>query len=272
MDNFVDTVTTFRPTHTILTPSFMRSIDPKHLPSLRALMLGGEPTQPSDLAAWSPYMKLMMGYGPAKCGSTHLRSYSESPDDPYTSVGFLTGGANWLVAPGDPEKLLPIGAVGELLLEGPFVGQGYMHNAAKTQEVFLAEPSYVRKLRNGPSRVYKTGDLMRYNVDGSLSFVGRMDSQVKIRGQRIELTDVKLISRSASPLLSRSWSSWSRRKAVEHLSSQLSSSPPLKASGVPIRTRKRRMQAAMSSTNRKKDLKSMQPRLSFCFVIDYLAS
>ncbi|OGE56762.1 hypothetical protein PENARI_c002G07630 [Penicillium arizonense] len=191
LSKIIDTVTTFRPTHAVLTPSFMRSLDPKDLPSLRALMLGGEPTQPSEIAAWSPYMKLMIGYGPAECGVTHLRYYSESPNDPYNSVGFPTGGAAWLVVPEDPEKLLPIGAVGELLLEGSFVGPGYMHDATKTQEAFIAEPGYVRKLRRGPSRVYRTGDLMRYNVDGSLSFVGRMDSQVKIRGQRIELADVE---------------------------------------------------------------------------------
>ncbi|KAJ5882099.1 nonribosomal peptide synthase [Penicillium soppii] len=191
LDNFVDTVTTFRPTHAVLTPSFMRSLDPKDLPSLRALMLGGEPTQPSELAAWSPYMNLMIGYGPAECGVTHLRYFGESPNDPYNSVGFPTGGASWLAAPGDPEKLLPIGAVGELFLEGSFVGPGYMHDPTKTQEAFIVAPSYVRELRHGPSRVYRTGDLMRYNVDGSLSFVGRMDSQVKIRGQRIELADIE---------------------------------------------------------------------------------
>jgi brevianamide F synthase len=191
MNNFVDTVAKLCPTHSVFTPSFMRSLNPKELPSLRALMLGGEATQPSEINAWSPYMELMIGYGPAECGVTHLRYFSDSPHDPYSSVGFTTGGASWLVAPGDPQRLVPIGAVGELVLEGPFVGTGYLHNNEKTQEVFIPEPRYVQELRRAPSRVYKTGDLMRYNTDGSLSFVGRIDSQVKIRGQRIELADVE---------------------------------------------------------------------------------
>ncbi|GFF23645.1 non-ribosomal peptide synthase [Aspergillus udagawae] len=191
MNEFVDTVAKFQPTHAVLTPSLMRSLNPKELPSLRALMLGGEPTQPSEINAWSPYMELMIGYGPAECGVTHLRYFTDSPNDPYNSVGHTTGGASWLVAPGDPKRLVPIGAVGELLLEGPFVGPGYLHNAAKTEECFIPQPHYVKSLRRSPSRVYKTGDLMRYNVDGSLSFVGRIDSQVKIRGQRIELADVE---------------------------------------------------------------------------------
>ncbi|KAF4239312.1 hypothetical protein CNMCM8980_001762 [Aspergillus fumigatiaffinis] len=173
MNDFVGTVTTFRPTHAMLTPSFMRTLEPKDFPTLRWLMTAGEPTQPSEITAWSSCMELLIGYGPAECGVTHLRYVMESPIDPYSSVGFLTGGANWLVAPGNPEKLLPIGAVGELLLGGPFVGPGYVHNAAKTQEVFIPEPSYVKKLRRGPSRVYRT------------------DSQVKIRGQRIVLADVE---------------------------------------------------------------------------------
>ncbi|KAG2417797.1 hypothetical protein HFD88_000896 [Aspergillus terreus] len=192
LDDLVGAVTALRPTHAVLTPSLMRSLDPKDLPSLRALMLGGEPTQSTEIAAWSPYMQLMIGYGPAECGVTHLRYLSSSPNDPYSSVGFATGGASWLVVPGNTNKLVPIGAVGELLLEGPFVGPGYVHDVVKTQEAFIPAPQYVKELRRGPSRVYKTGDLMRYNVDGSLSFVGRIDSQVKIRGQRLELTDVEI--------------------------------------------------------------------------------
>ncbi|KAF4206736.1 hypothetical protein CNMCM8927_004509 [Aspergillus lentulus] len=191
INDFVDTVANFCPTHSMFTPSFMRSLNPKELSSLRALMLGGEATQASEINAWSPYMALMIVYGPAECGVTHVRYFGDSPHDPYSSVGFTTGGASWLVAPGDPERLVPIGAVGELLLEGPFVGTGYLHNDAKTQEFFIPEPRYVQELRRAPSRVYKTGDLMRYNPDGSLSFVGRIDSQVKIRGQRIELADVE---------------------------------------------------------------------------------
>ncbi|KAF9883882.1 hypothetical protein FE257_002676 [Aspergillus nanangensis] len=199
LNDFVDTVAKLRPTHAVFTPSFLRSLDPQELPSLRAVMVGGELVQPSDVETWSPHVEMTIGYGPAESGVTHLRYFRNSPDDPYNSVGFQTGGASWLVAPGECEKLVPIGAVGELLLEGPFVGPGYLQNPEKTKESFIPAPGFVTELRGAATRVYKTGDLLRYNFDGSLSFVGRIDSQVKVRGQRIELADVETHLKACFP-------------------------------------------------------------------------
>lgn len=87
---------------------------------------------------------------------------------------------------------MAIGATGELLLEGPSVGRGYLDNPKATCRAFIEQPGWLRAVRNGkPSRVYKTGDLVRYNEDGSLSFISRKDSQIKIRGQRFELEEVE---------------------------------------------------------------------------------
>ncbi|KAK1143898.1 Nonribosomal Peptide Synthase (NRPS) [Aspergillus melleus] len=191
VNRFVDTVNKIRPTHGFLTPSFARTVDPTDVPSLRSLMFAGEPLQPSDIDTWTPHVELMNAYGPAESGVTHVRYFKSNPNAPCNTVGHATGGAGWLICPGQYEKLAPIGAVGELLLEGPFVGPGYLNNPVKTQDSFIAMPKFVSNLRRASSRVYKTGDLMRYNADGSLVFVGRNDFQVKIRGQRIELSDVE---------------------------------------------------------------------------------
>ncbi|GIC94507.1 AM-toxin synthetase [Aspergillus udagawae] len=91
-------------------------------------------------------------------------------------------------------RLVPIGAVGELLLEEPMVGPGYLTNAVGTEKVFLSDPAFVteaRGPRGGNRRVYRSGDLMRYNLDGSLVYIGRKGSQVKLHGQRIELGEVE---------------------------------------------------------------------------------
>lgn len=91
--------------------------------------------------------------------------------------------------------LTSIGAIGELWLEGPLVGRGYLQGAQRTAAAFVENPPWL--LAGGPGqcgrrgRLYKTGDLVRYNSDGTLEFVGRKDSQVKLRGQPVELAEVE---------------------------------------------------------------------------------
>jgi acyl-CoA synthetase (AMP-forming)/AMP-acid ligase II/aryl carrier-like protein len=95
----------------------------------------------------------------------------------------------------DGRKLAPVGCIGELWIEGPLVGQGYIGDPDKTAAAFVEDPEWL--LRGGPGyvgrsgRLYRTGDLVRYRSDGSLEFIGRKDSQVKIRGQRVELGEVE---------------------------------------------------------------------------------
>ncbi|CAI6092442.1 unnamed protein product [Clonostachys chloroleuca] len=104
------------------------------------------------------------------------------------SIGKGIGVNTWVVDVVSGRSLVPVGGVGELLLEGPSVGPGYLGDPEKTSEVFIEDPAWLargdadRAGRSG--RLYKTGDLVRYNQDGSLTFIGRKDAQVKIHGQR----------------------------------------------------------------------------------------
>jgi acyl-CoA synthetase (AMP-forming)/AMP-acid ligase II len=85
--------------------------------------------------------------------------------------------------------------VGELLIEGPTVSRGYFDDSDKTAAAYIQNPSWLLQGAPGfPGRqatLYKTGDLLRYNSDGSLDFLGRKDGMVKLRGQRIELAEVE---------------------------------------------------------------------------------
>ncbi|MFJ9637834.1 MupA/Atu3671 family FMN-dependent luciferase-like monooxygenase [Streptomyces sp. NPDC101178] len=83
------------------------------------------------------------------------------------------------------DKPVPIGAVGELLVGGPGIAQGYLHRPDLTDERFTSLPEGV-----GETRCYRTGDLVRWTADGRLVFVGRIDDQVKIRGFRVEPEEV----------------------------------------------------------------------------------
>lgn len=90
--------------------------------------------------------------------------------------------------PENQHERVPIGCVGELLIEGYNAARGYLNDEAKTAAAFIHE---VRWAADRPFRGYLTGDLVTQNPDGSLSIVGRKDSQVKYHGQRIELLEIE---------------------------------------------------------------------------------
>lgn len=80
---------------------------------------------------------------------------------------------------------VPIGAVGELYIGGPGLARGYLNQSTLTAEKFIANPFQEE------TRLYKTGDLVRYLADGHIEYIGRNDCQVKIRGFRVELGDIE---------------------------------------------------------------------------------
>jgi amino acid adenylation domain-containing protein len=82
---------------------------------------------------------------------------------------------------------VPIGVAGELHIGGVQVGRGYHNRPELTKEKFIPDPFS----RNPEARLYKTGDLCRWMPDGAIEYLGRMDFQVKIRGQRIELGEIE---------------------------------------------------------------------------------
>jgi len=84
-------------------------------------------------------------------------------------------------------KPTPIGVAGELHIGGVQVGRGYHNRQELTKEKFIPDPFS----RNPEGRLYKTGDLCRWLPDGAVEYLGRMDFQVKIRGQRIELGEIE---------------------------------------------------------------------------------
>lgn len=178
-----------------LTPSVLRIMSPSEVPTLTTALSGGEVASKTDLLQWCDSVRLVNVYGPSECSVfATVQPHITTDSDPL-NIGSPLAGVCWVVHPADSNRLVPVGAVGELLLEGPLVGQGYINSADKTAEAFFDDPPWlVQGYGDQPGRhgrVYKTGDLVRYASDGTLQFLGRKDSQVKLRGQRIELGEVE---------------------------------------------------------------------------------
>ncbi|KAI0554286.1 acetyl-CoA synthetase-like protein [Xylaria curta] len=179
-----------------LTPSASRLLEPEKLPDLQTLILSGEAVSASDLARLKRgNFHVLNAYGPAEC--TPMSTLNANAITPGISVdiGKGIGALTWVVDPSDYKNLVPMGTTGELLLEGPILAEGYLGEPEKTEAAFITDPPWL--LQGAPSwpgrrgRLYKTGDLVRYDAEGNLDFIGRKDGQVKLHGQRLELGEVE---------------------------------------------------------------------------------
>ena len=178
-----------RATHVDLTPSVARLLPPETLQQLHTLIVSGEALEPADVRRWARLVDLKNVYGPCECTPTAtIATISADAQCEDTSIGKGIGVCTWVV---DGDSLVRIGGIGELLLEGPLVGIGYLGDADRSAAVFIEDLPWL--LRGAPGypglrgRLYRTGDLVRYNMDGSLTFIGRTDTRIKVNGQLVEL-------------------------------------------------------------------------------------
>ncbi|KAI0123174.1 nonribosomal siderophore peptide synthase Sid2 [Xylariales sp. AK1849] len=184
-------------TYAGITPSVARILDQDVITSLSGLGLGGEAASASDVTLWGRETRIIIGYGPCECTIGCTVNSSAATGRDYISIGPGNGAAIWITNPNDHESLMPVGAVGELLVEGPIVGEGYLNDPEKTAAAFIHNPPWLLAGHKGytgrQGRLYKTGDLGKYDPDGSgqIVFVGRKDTQVKLRGQRVELGEIE---------------------------------------------------------------------------------
>jgi amino acid adenylation domain-containing protein len=163
----------------------------KSLSSLQRLILGGEPTYWPKLRRWvnSGHCNCRFEnmYGPAECSdvlSIYQISRKEMSDSETMPIGMPISNACLYVMDAN-YNLQPIGIPGELCAEGDVLARGYLNHAALTAEVFVPIPFKPGR------RMYWTGDLARLLDDGNIELLGRIDQQVKIRGQRVELGEIE---------------------------------------------------------------------------------
>ncbi|KAJ5946544.1 hypothetical protein N7454_003383 [Penicillium verhagenii] len=193
LNDIVGVINEMRVDHACFTPSFIGFIEIESVPGLKALVLAGEAMSQSQLATWSK-IKLINGYGPTEASVASVLNTGVTPETDCKDIGLPVGVRVWLVDPENHDELVPVGCPGELLLEGPTLARCYVNNPEKTKDSFIYDPAWTKMdTSSGPNRrFYKTGDLVRYNSDtGSLNYIGRKDTQVKVHGQRIELGEIE---------------------------------------------------------------------------------
>ena len=172
-------------THTIITTQvsklFIQSIDYTSIKNLCAVgeKLGAV-TPPENYA-------FIDVYGPTEATSSMTSiNVADKIDD--SSVG----GPDWntkIYVLDSHQKRVPFGAVGELYISGYQVSKGYLNNPEANRKAFFTNP-FDGKIQ-GYETMYKTGDIVRLLPDGTVGFIGRNDSQVKIRGNRVELSEIE---------------------------------------------------------------------------------
>ncbi|CZR63261.1 related to non-ribosomal peptide synthetase [Phialocephala subalpina] len=172
-------------THIDLTPSLARLIHPDDVPTLcqGAFITGGEQLKQEILDLWGERAVIYNGYGPteATIGCTMYPRVPKNGKPTNIGPAYINVGS-YVLKPGTEIPVLR-GGIGELCVSGRLVGKGYLNRPDLTAERFPT-------LKAFDERVYRTGDLVRILHDGSFIFLGRADDQVKLRGQRLELSEI----------------------------------------------------------------------------------
>ena len=157
------------------------------------LLVGVEPITKNTLNKYytlNPDIKIVNGYGPTEstiCSTALKYNLDDSNIDNIISIGKPLYNNHIYILDND-KNLQAVGLTGEIYITGAGVGKGYINNINETNKNFLENT-----FDNNSTKMYKTGDLAKWNFDGTINFIGRNDSQIKISGHRIELKEINYV-------------------------------------------------------------------------------
>ena len=157
------------------------------LPSVTTLILGGEACSMELVKKWSTVKRRMVNtYGPTE--ATVIATYSDCIPNKKVTIGKPVVNYCTYILDAN-QQIVPIGVAGELCIGGLSLAEGYINNPTLTALKFITPEFEINP--NFPKRLYRSGDLVRYNQWGEIEFLGRIDSQIKLRGFRIELAEIE---------------------------------------------------------------------------------
>ncbi len=159
--------------------------------SLRRVFCGGEPLPVALAEQFFSRLRaeLYHQYGPTEaCVDATVWSCLPGEGRAVVPIGRPIANTQIYIVDGQLEPV-PIGVPGELCIGGVGLARGYLNRADQTAERFITSPFH----EAAGTRLYRTGDVARYRLDGTIEFLGRLDHQVKLRGFRIELGEVEAV-------------------------------------------------------------------------------
>ncbi|MDT8912926.1 non-ribosomal peptide synthetase [Amycolatopsis sp. PS_44_ISF1] len=171
-------------------PSMLRAFltEPvDHFPSLRRMICSGEALTADLVTAVHERLHCPLHnlYGPTEA-AVDVTATECHPGHPVTIGRPIANTRTYIL---DPDlRPVPIGVPGELMLAGIQLARGYLNQPALTAQQFIPNPHHTPG-----DRLYRTGDLARYRHDGTIDYLGRLDHQIKIRGQRIEPGEIETV-------------------------------------------------------------------------------
>ena len=189
MRNDVQALAHFLKQHKItfagLPPVLLTHLEPSDYPDLATLVVAGESANAAQMSRWRPGRYLINAYGPTENTiGTSVHPYDLK--DTITNIGRPLPNLKVYVL--DQYLIpVPIGVKGELYVGGVGVAEGYLNQPELTKKSFIENPF----IKN--TRLYKTGDCVRWLPNGDLEFLGRNDFQIKIRGYRVELSEIEQV-------------------------------------------------------------------------------
>jgi non-ribosomal peptide synthetase-like protein len=167
-------------------PTLLSTMRPRPIP-LRLLILGGENCPQELLERWHHKgLRIVNTYGPTE--ATVIVTYHEFNPSEKVTIGKPIQNYGVFIT-NDSMELVPAGVPGELCVAGHGLATGYLNRQTLTAEKFTTADFPIEP--DLGQRIYRTGDLVMMNNDGNIEFLGRIDSQVKLRGYRIELAEIE---------------------------------------------------------------------------------
>lgn len=167
----------------VLAPSVVNCTRNYNDLKLKYLFTGGEKLKPVLTSELS--YELVDYYGPTECTVYATFKKVKDTNGKYiSSIGRPIANAKAYIV-NENIELLPLGAVGELCIGGNILAKGYLNNEELTKSKFITNPF------NEKEKLYRTGDLAKWQPNGDIEFLGRIDNQVKIRGFRVELGEIE---------------------------------------------------------------------------------
>ncbi|KAI1406965.1 hypothetical protein F5Y13DRAFT_207113 [Hypoxylon sp. FL1857] len=177
---------------TYLTPTLSRKLDPESLPDIAVVCFRTRHLDGDVYAPWIDKAKVLLVYGFAEAGPLGLSATEVTHSKATQCFGNPFCGNFWIVSPEDNNRLMPVGALGELVIGGPTLASGFNIDDADVKTWISKSTVCARSLlQKSGSRLLKTGHYVRYREEGEIEFISDGSEETEIDGRKFRLSEVE---------------------------------------------------------------------------------